>query len=244
MSDRRLFSPVPLEPRTNVVLGGNEAHYAGKVLRLRKGDELTLFDGGGQEFPATITSVARDEVCLQLHDSMERNTESRLPMHLVQGVSRGERMDFVVQKATELGVSRITPVVCEFSVVKLDCDRARKRRAHWQRVAASACEQCGRNVLPNLDEPLPFADWLARFRESGGTGLLLDTHGRSLSQITRPEKNAVLLIGPEGGLSASEKNDAKATGLHAISLGPRVLRTETAAIAALAALQTLFGDFV
>jgi 16S rRNA (uracil1498-N3)-methyltransferase len=166
-----------------------------------------------------------------------------LKIHLVQGISRGERMDIVVQKATELGVKRITPVLTEYGVVKLDPDRAEKRREHWQKIAASACEQSGRTRLPLIDTPLPLKSWFGSKPQSVDAELILTPGAASsLASLTAPQTKVCLMIGPEGGFSDSERSDAKVSGFTAVSLGPRVLRTESAAIAALAVLQSLWGD--
>ena len=242
MSGTRLFSPLPLQTRMDLVLGNEQARYVGRVLRLRKGDQLTLFDGSGDEFPATIVSIGNDEIAFRLRDAIARNAESTLAIQLVQGVSRGERMDFVVQKATELGIHRIIPVLTEFSIVKLDPDRARRRQVHWQKIAVSACAQSGRNVVPQVDAALPYATWIGQIGAVDGARLLLDPSGTSLAKLANPGSNLILLVGPEGGLSVTEREAAIAAGFVALSLGPRILRTETAAITAIAALQTLFGD--
>ena len=227
-----------------VELDAEQSRYLGKVLRARVGDRLAIFNGEGPEWPATIVRISRNSVCLALGDSVEAGTESALRIHLVQGISRGERMDFVVQKATELGVKRITPVLTEFGVVKLDADRAEKRRDHWQKIAASACEQSGRTRPPLVDSPLALKTWFGTTPVSTGTQLILKPRAAmSLAGLPAPETKVCVLIGPEGGFSDSEYDDAEVSGFSAVSLGPRVLRTESAAIAALSVLQSLWGDF-
>ncbi len=226
-----------------VELDGDQARYLGKVLRARVGDELTVFNGDGAEWRTTILSIGRNRVILRLGDRVETDAESPLKIHLVQGVSRGDRMDFVVQKATELGVKRITPVLTEFGTVKLKADRAEKRRNHWRNIATNACEQSGRTRLPLIDSPLPLKNWFGGKPEKVGTELVLKPGASMpLASITEPATKVCILIGPEGGLSDAEYDDADAAGFHAVSLGPRVLRTESAAIAALAVLQSLWGD--
>ncbi len=239
----RLFVSGALINGAEIELDGDRARYLGKVLRTRVGDTITIFNGEGPEWPATIARISKNSVGLALGDSSEANTESPLKIHLVQGISRGERMDFVVQKATELGVKRITPVLTEFGVVKLKADRAEKRREHWQKVAASACEQSGRTRLPLIDTPIPLKNWFGSKPEKVDAELILTPGGATaLSSIAAPETKICVLIGPEGGFSDAEYQDAEVSGFKAVSLGPRVLRTESAAIATLAVLQSLWGD--
>ena len=225
-------------------LDGDRARYLGKVLRARVGDAITVFNGDGPEWPATITRISKTSVGLELGESLEAGVESPLKIHLVQGISRGERMDLVVQKATELGVKRITPVLTEYGVVKLKADRAEKRREHWQKIANSACEQSGRTRLPLIDAPVPLKNWFGAKPDSVDAELILVPGADSpLSRIHAPDTKVCVMIGPEGGFSDNEYGDAEVSGFKAVSLGPRVLRTETAAIAVLAVLQSLWGDF-
>jgi 16S rRNA (uracil1498-N3)-methyltransferase len=182
-------------------------------------------------------------VVLKLGNGFEANTESALKIHLVQCISRGDRMDFVVQKATELGVKRITPVLSQYGVVKLDNARAEKKREHWQKIAASACEQSGRTRLPLIDTPISLKNWFGNKPASVDAELILAPGAATpLASITAPETKVCALIGPEGGFSEAEYKDAAVSGFEAVSLGPRVLRTESAAIATLAVLQSLWGD--
>ncbi len=226
-----------------VVVEGDRARYLARVLRLRVGDTITVFDGSGPEWPATIENMTKNAATLVLGESREAHTESPLQIHLVQGVSRGERMDFVVQKATELGVRRITPVLTEYGVVKLAGERAQKRRDHWQGVAASACEQSGRTRPPRIDPPVSLNQWFGDKPADADVDLILHPGAATpLSRVGPPTTGACLLIGPEGGFSESEYADAKIAGFNAVSLGPRILRTETAAAAALAVMQSNWGD--
>lgn len=247
MSRIRLFSPVPLSANTDVTLVGDQARYIGRVLRLKSGDGFTIFDGKGGEYPATVATISKTQVQINVAAIQEQNAESPLAIHLLQGVSRGERMDFVVQKATELGVRHITPVLTEFSVVKLDPKRAKKRVQHWSNIAISACEQCGRNVLPHIDAPQPLRNWfgdnLSNNPDNTETRILLRPGAESaLGSIAKPAGDLTLLIGPEGGFSDAEYEQAGIAGFKAADFGPRILRTETAAIAAIAVLQSLHGD--
>ncbi|MEX2123568.1 MAG: 16S rRNA (uracil(1498)-N(3))-methyltransferase [Woeseia sp.] len=242
----RLYVPDPLKAGDELRLDEERTRYVGRVLRLRVGDAVVLFDGSGGEFSAAITEVAKRAVVVRVGERRERSVESPLAITLIQGISRGERMDIVVQKATELGVRRITPVMTEFSVVRLhggNDDKGEKRALHWLKVARSACEQCGRNVVPTFDAPQSFKSWLESSSSSGVPRIVLHPGAtRTLGNLERIHDRIELLIGPEGGLSDAEVDQAVAAGFRACSIGPRVLRTETAAIAAIAALQARWGD--
>lgn len=224
-------------------LDADQTRYLSRVLRLRVGDDLLVFDGEGNEYAATISGIGKSSATLSIEKKTIPETETRLRVHLVQGISRGDRMDFVVQKATELGVKRITPVLTEYGVVKLDAVRAKKRRDHWQKIAASACEQSGRVRLPLIDTPVPLKNWFGNKPERVDAELILKPGASTpLAQIAAPATKVCVLIGSEGGFSNIEFEDADAAGFRPVSLGPRVLRTETAAIATLAILQSLWGD--
>ncbi len=240
---KRLYVAERLAAGAELRLAEEAARYLGRVLRLRVGDTVHVFNGDDGEWSATISHFGKNRVTLAVHDIVANTAETSLKIHLVQGISRGERMDFVVQKATELGVVRITPVLTDYGVVKLDSERAGKRRLHWQRVAESACEQSGRVSPPQLDVPLPLNDWLGTARAGDSTDLILvPGAARPLSGIEAPAAGLCLLIGPEGGFSERECDDAGIAGFEAVALGPRILRTETAAVAALAIAQGRWGD--
>lgn len=242
MPRHRLFVPHAVSAGEPLELAADQAHYLGRVLRLRPGDALAVFDGSGREFAATITSVGRHNAVLLPGEGAVRDVESPLAIRLIQGVSRGERMDFVVQKATELGVHRISPVITHHSVVRLDGERAGRRLAHWTRIARNACEQCGRTRVPLVDQPAPLAEALA---DDGAADCRLLLHPGADASLGegRPAPGGVdLLIGPEGGLSDEERAAASNAGFRPLSLGPRILRTETAALAAVALLQAEWGD--
>jgi 16S rRNA (uracil1498-N3)-methyltransferase len=239
----RLFSAESLIDDSELWLTAEQANYVSRVLRLKTDDHVILFDGQGGEFSAVIKEFAKDRVRLQLGRRRANDIESPLSIQLVQGLSRGGRMDVVVQKSTELGVHRITPVISEFSVVKLDPEKAAKRREHWLKVSQSACEQCGRNRLPEIDVPQNLHSWLANPADEDRVRIMLDPgSGESIAKLA-PAVNAVtLLVGPEGGLSDSERQQCEEKGFRSMSLGPRILRTETAALAAIAVLQAYRGD--
>ena len=243
MPRTRLYIDGDYSAGSELKIDANKTRYLVRVLRLQRGDTLLVFDGAGKEYRATLLQADKNDATLGIEDQTDATTESQLRAHLVQGISRGERMDFVVQKATELGVKRITPVLTEYGVVKLDPERARKRRDHWQKVAASACEQCGRVRLPLVDAPITLKEWFGGAPESVDAQFILRPDAAMLLADTdEPITKVCLLIGPEGGFSDSEYADAEFAGFQSVSMGPRVLRTETAAVATLAILQSRWGD--
>lgn len=243
MSPTRLYTEGPLQAGAELELGNDQARYIGRVLRLRPDDEMVLFDGRGGEHRAVIRSISKSTVRVAVGPHVDADVESPLAIHLLQGISRGERMDFVMQKATELGVRRITPLITAYSVVKLDDKRVAKRLQHWRGVAVSACEQSGRNALPVIDPPMAFREWLGEYHGAEDTRLVLKPGAkRTLKSVTVATRVLTALIGPEGGLSDAEYELAEATGFQAVGLGPRVLRTETAALAVISAMQALYGD--
>jgi 16S rRNA (uracil1498-N3)-methyltransferase len=236
----RFYVEGPLRAGSSCHLPDETAHHAVHVLRVRAGDEVTLFDGRGGEYPSRIAAIERLKVMVDVlaHDPIER--ESPLHVTLVQGASAGEKMDFTVRKAVELGVAEIQPVLAAASVARPKGERAAARQGHWQRVAIAACEQCGRNRIPVV-QPLVDAAWFTD--ETSRMKLLLSPRAElRLSKMTL--RNVITLAaGPEAGFSAEEEAAFARCGFVPVSLGPRVLRTETAALAALAALNALAGDF-
>lgn len=237
----RLFIDSPLQSGDTVSLQGEPLNYVARVLRLRAGTMLTVFNGHGGEYSAQLESVSKRSAQLLIGDFTARDCESPLKLTLVQGISRGERMDYTLQKATELGVTRIIPVFTQRSTVSLEGERLEKRQQHWQGVVRSACEQCGRNSVPVVETARLLTEYLQQ--PPCGTRLLLDPQAEdSLHTIPVPDDNINLLIGPEGGLDEQERTLAIAQDYSGIRLGPRVLRTETAALAGIAAIQTLWGD--
>lgn len=238
----RIHLPFPLTVDSVVALPDSAANHVLRVLRLRPGAALILFNGSGGEYAATLEQATRTAVTVRIDAFNAREAESPLTITLVQGISKGERMDYTIQKAVELGVSRIVPAFTARSVVDLRGERLDKRLQHWQGVIIGACEQCGRNQVPALDAAVDLADWL-RSTQTSSLRLVLN-HRAAVGLGTLPRPTALtLLIGPEGGLDANELAQAEYAGFIGMRLGPRVLRTETAAVAALAALQTLWGDF-
>lgn len=243
MSRTRLLIKNNLCAGAELQINAEQTRYIGRVLRLRVGDGLVVFNGENGEWTATIASMNKNSAVLRVGEKRDVATESRLRVHLVQGISRGERMDFVIQKATELGVKRVTPVLTEYGVTKFDEKRAEKRRKHWQGVAESACEQSGRIRPPLIDAPLPLNTWFGQKTSTDSTQLILRLGaGLELSSISPPNTKVCVLIGPEGGFSEREYDDAGAAAFTAVSVGPRILRTETAAVAALAIVQGYWGD--
>ena len=243
MAITRLFVHGDLRLDQTLQLDEEQSRYVGRVLRLRVGDAISVFNGEAGEFAATISGLGKTSAAITIGSAIESSTESPLKVHLVQGVSRGERMDLIVQKATELGVKRISPVLTEYGVVKLDQARSAKRREHWQKVAESACEQSGRIRPPLIDEPLTLKSWLgAKTREADVDLILRPDATTPMASLQPPKTKVCLLIGPEGGFSDIEYDDASVAGFTAVSLGPRVLRTETAAIAAVAIAESMWGD--
>ncbi|BCX80643.1 16S rRNA (uracil1498-N3)-methyltransferase [Methylomarinovum caldicuralii] len=233
----RLYLPQPLQADSEIVVGDERAHYLRTVLRLRPGAALTVFNGGGGEFEAEVLALGRKAVRLYIGPWHEREAESPLKIHLGLAIAKGERMDWAVQKAVELGVAAITPLLTARCNVRLEGDRAEHKRRHWQAVAVAACEQCGRNRMPAMLTPRTLADWLP-----GRRGLVLDPAGRSLAALPSPKTELSLLIGPEGGLTPEELDHARQAGFVPAALGPRILRVETAAVAALTAVQLRWGD--
>ncbi|MCO7613702.1 16S rRNA (uracil(1498)-N(3))-methyltransferase [Pseudomonas chlororaphis] len=217
-----------------------QAHYIGRVLRMAEGTALQVFDGSGTEFRGTLVEVGKKRVRVQLDESFAGQDESPLQIHLGQGLSRGERMDWAIQKATELGVSEITPIFSERCEVRLKDERADKRLLHWRQVAISACEQCGRSRVPLIHAPVLLADWIKQTQAD--LKLVLHPVAQPLESHAKPQTLA-FLIGPEGGLSDTEVEQAHSAGFLPARLGPRVLRTETAPVVALAVAQQLWGDF-
>jgi 16S rRNA (uracil1498-N3)-methyltransferase len=237
----RVYVGEALAAGKGFVLEGSAANHIMRVLRLRDGDALTLFDGRGGEYGARITGFRRDSVQVEVQEQRAVERESALELTLAQGVSRGERMDWVMQKATELGVTRIVPVITARTMVKLDERQSERKVEHWRAIVIAACEQSGRNRVPEVAAPCAFHEVL-RPDDRAGRKLLLSPLGTLNARDLKLTGAATLLVGPEGGLSPEEQEIAIGAGFEQVRMGPRVLRTETAAIAALTILQHDYGD--
>jgi 16S rRNA (uracil1498-N3)-methyltransferase len=263
-SPNRLYHAGPLAAGTTVRLDADASHHALRVLRLAAGDAVELFDGGGLRWPGRLVDADPRAASVALGEPVDAATESPLAIGLAQGLPAGDKMDWVVEKAVELGVAEIQPLLARRSVMRLDAERAARKLAHWRRIAVAACMQCGRDRIPVIREPLALARWL-----DGGVGvpgagpavaapergdpagpgdaplrLVLSPRGTDALATLAPSSGGVwLLAGPESGLADDEEARATAAGWRALRLGPRVLRTETAGLASIAALQARFGDF-
>jgi len=239
----RFYCPIPLQSGRSITLPPEAAHHALRVLRLRSGDEVVLFDGLGGEYPGRLleaTGVLR----VALGERRDIQREAPLALTLAQALPSGDKMDWVVQKAVELGAKAIHPVEAKRSVVRIKGERADKRRVHWQHVAISACEQSGRNRVPEIGVIVDLPHYLAMSRDENETLLLLSPQpGTRLSALHKPPAGVTLLVGPEGGFDEGEESAAHSAGFLGVNLGPRVLRTETAGIAAVAAMLALWGDY-
>ena len=237
----RFYVEIPLPAGQSVALPDNVVRHA-QVLRLRPGDMLTLFDGSGVEYPATLQRLEKRAAWAELGQPQPNSRESPVWVGLAQAVSSAERMDLTLQKGVELGVSVFQPLATRRSIVKLNDERAARRVARWQEIVSAACEQCGRNVIPEVRPIMSFADWLAQ-SPAEPHKLILSVGGAGrLATMSRPDR-VWLMAGPEGGFEPEETEAAVQSGWQPLTLGPRVLRTETAALAATAALQMLWGDF-
>ncbi|EDL51225.1 hypothetical protein VSAK1_07844 [Vibrio mediterranei AK1] len=237
----RIYHPEPIHALGTLALSEDAAGHVGRVLRMKEGQEVLLFDGSGHEFPATITQIGKKNVDVDIQEKVSTSIESPLDLHLGQVISRGDKMEFTIQKSVELGVNTITPLISERCGVKLDAKRFEKKLQQWQKIAISACEQCGRNTIPEIRPIMSLEQWCAEPSEA----LKLNLHPRakySINTLPEPVTKVRLLIGPEGGLSAQEIEMTEQYQFEETLLGPRVLRTETAALTAITALQVRFGD--
>ena len=239
----RFFCRIPLAAGAEVALPKEAAHHAARVLRLVVGDALTLFDGEGGEYPARLCRIDGHTVVarVEAHSAIER--EPSLSIVLIQCLASADRMDEAIRKSVEMGVAAIVPVVSARSVSRLDAGRALARVEHWRQVVVAACEQCGRNRLPRLDPVRDLREWLREPSASSLRLLAAPDAAHGLAQLPRPDGTIELLVGPEGGLAPHEAEAATAAGFRAVRLGPRILRTETAGPAVLAALNALWGDW-
>ncbi|MGE4071682.1 MAG: 16S rRNA (uracil(1498)-N(3))-methyltransferase [Lysobacterales bacterium] len=245
----RGYIDAELAPDQELALGEDLSSHLTRVLRLRVGDRLQLFDGRGREFAAELIAAERKRAQVRVGAELAAIADSPLQLTLAQGLCRGEKMDLVLQKATELGVQRVQPLLTERTEVKLDAEREARRMAHWRQVLISACEQSGRAQLPELAAPMAMPSWLAGLLADAPAAspdsvrLMLDPDGDVALRDLPPAASAVLAVGPEGGFSEHEGELLQRAGFTRLRLGPRVLRTETAGLAAIAALQSHWGDF-
>lgn len=237
----RIYLPSALTTGQTIDLTEHAFQHTIKVLRLKQGAEIILFDGLGNEFSASIVNISKKSATISVNGTINSLTESSLAIHLGIGISRGERMDYAIQKAVELGVQEITPLFTEYCVVNLDEKRTEKRHQHWQGIIVSASEQCGRNVLAKLNRPVKLNKWSEKI---SNICIVLDPlANKSLKSIMQNDDSVSLLIGPEGGLSKSELEALKIqNNFYPVKFGPRILRTETAVASAITALQLLWGD--
>jgi 16S rRNA (uracil1498-N3)-methyltransferase len=238
----RIYCEGPLASGAVVPLSSAGAYHVARVLRMRPGAPLLIFDGNGMDYQGEIVEVDGDKVMVQLRSQTPGTGESPLKITLIQGVSRSERMDWTLQKATELGVVGIAPVLTSRSVVRLDEKQAAKKQLHWRAIVIGACEQCGRSRIPLVGTPLPMRDYFTNVRKDGMRLVLSPSAPASLAGIASLPSKVDLLIGPEGGLDDDEIAAAQKAGFMPVRLGPRVLRTETAGVVALTVLQALWGD--
>ncbi|MFU8789613.1 MAG: 16S rRNA (uracil(1498)-N(3))-methyltransferase [Methylobacter sp.] len=237
----RLYAPIPLATGNRIELDDDNGHYVRTVLRLKKDTPIILFNGDGGEFLCTVDEVSRKTVSIEVGQWTDRSVESPLQVILGLGISRGDRMDLTVQKAVELGVNHITPLLTERCVVQFKGEKKPQRLLHWQKIVQHAAEQSGRTALPDLPEVEQLQHWVGKQQ---GLKVFLDPYAdTTLNQLMPDAMTVTLLTGPEGGFSAQERDLAKAAGFIPVRLGARILRTETASLAALAAVQLLWGDF-
>jgi 16S rRNA (uracil1498-N3)-methyltransferase len=241
----RIHVDAPLAAGLRVPLSDAAAGHLVRVLRLKQGDACVLFNGDGRDYPGRVSSIGKREVLVDVDEGVPVGNESPLRLTLLQGVARGEKMDWILQKATELGVSAVVPVESERSEVRLEGARMQRRVAHWRGVLAAACEQCGRARVPSIQPPLPLEAALLAL-EAPGRRLFLDPDGPLVVDGLVLEDQlppaAVLAIGPEGGWSPRDRGQLAGAGFEGVRLGPRIMRTETAGLAAIAVLQSRCGD--
>jgi len=240
----RIFTSLPLQTDCQVELERESVHHLQQVLRMKSGAAVKLFNGDGRDYNGLLTDCTRKTVRISVTGRSNEEPFPILQINLGLGLSKGERMDFAIQKSVELGVTSITPLLTEHSVIRLSAVRLQNRREHWKRVAIAASEQSGRCRLADIGDALPLPEWLSKRETLNGTDIFLDHRANTtLDRLARTGSTVNLLIGPEGGLSPKDRNMAQSAGFIGIRLGPRVLRTETAPLAAISAIQVLWGDF-
>ena len=238
----RIYQPGTYDYGDSIALSSGAAQHVGKVLRMQAGEQLTLFCGDNREFTATILEVLKKDIRVHIDSVTHMSLESPCSIHLAQGIPRGEKMEWIVQKATELGVATISPLLTQHGSVKHDTARLEKKRHQWQAIAISACEQSGRNHIPLIHMPCSFEAYLKQQQPALNKWILDPYSPHTLKSQVKHSTHIALLIGPEGGFHEDEIKLARESGYQSLSLGPRILRTETATIAALSILQALSGD--
>ena len=241
MRNTRIYQDTALQSGELIQLDAHAANHIAKVLRLKPGTPLTVFNGQGGEYQATLHEIDKRRVSVEIGNHSTREVESPLSIHLAQAISRTDKMDFVIQKAVELGVTSITPLISVRCNVKLSTERWQKRLTHWNGIIISACEQSGRNTLPILNAPIKLTEYLPSLPDLRGV-IATPEGNQSLKEIEGPISGFKVLIGPEGGFCDDEIEQAKQFNFADLKMGPRILRTETAALAAITMLQTSFGD--
>ncbi|NIM28793.1 MAG: 16S rRNA (uracil(1498)-N(3))-methyltransferase [Gammaproteobacteria bacterium] len=240
--ESRIFVPQPLKSDERLQLSGDQHHHLARVLRLRAGATVKLFDGLGGEYAATIEDVRREATIVRVGEHYDIERESPVPIRLAQGIGRGERTDYAIQKAVELGATSIVPLLTRRGVVRLDRERSARRHEHWRGIVVHACQQCGRNRIPELLTAVGLHEWLNNY-QSGALDLLMDPDGEhGINGLDYRGGLVTLLVGPEGGLEGGEIDAAHAAGFRSLALGSRTLRTETAAVAGITAIQVKWGD--
>jgi 16S rRNA (uracil1498-N3)-methyltransferase len=238
----RIYTPSPLASGNDIALTPAGANHVARVLRMRVGETIAVFDGKGGEYRAELVRIEGNHVTVRIGDHIAGTPESPLKITLVQGISRSERMDWALQKATELGVNTIAPVITSRSVVRLDDKQSAKKQEHWTNIVIGACEQSGRSHVPQVLAPISLRQYLQEHRKDGIRLVLSPTGPSALAGLASMSTRVELLIGPEGGLDDEEIERAENAGFVPVRLGPRVLRTETAAVTALTVLQAMWGD--
>lgn len=241
MTEPRIYADLELREGELVTLPDAAYHHLVVVLRRVRDDRVTVFNGRGGEYGVTIESLAKKQVAVRVREYRAVSRESPLQITLAQAVSKGERMDYTIQKAVELGATAIQPLVTDHVVVRLTAERWERKLEHWQAIAVSACEQSGRTMIPRIAPVLDLRDWL-NAQSAGALKLVLSPGAASAARVRRKDEPVMLLVGPEGGLSEMEQKLVDISGFTALPLGPRVLRTETAGMVALAMVQSLWGD--
>jgi 16S rRNA (uracil1498-N3)-methyltransferase len=239
----RIYTAQPLSIGTEILLPEQAGEHAVRVLRLERGHPLILINGDGREYDAELASLAKRAVTAVIKQARAVDREAPLSITLAQSIARGEKMDWILQKATELGVSQVVPLITERTEVKLDEERAERRMAHWDSVIESACEQCGRTTLPALARPQRIDRWLSALDFSGLRLAMIPGGEMTVRDLPAMEAGVIVVVGPEGGLSEQDVVMLRQADFFGLKLGPRILRTETAGVAAVAALQAVWGDF-